>query len=60
MLSINNRHEYAGLIEYDENLQVCNEIFMQSQDDFSAMELKKSFFDYTPINQIKILSQYFN
>jgi hypothetical protein len=58
VLSVNYRMEYAGLelIKLEDMAQL-GEIFLQSEGDFSDMELRKSFFDYGDNRQADILAE---
>ena len=61
ILSTNKSLGYAGL-EYFEvknnSLQLYQDFFIQNA--YEINDLKKSFFDYTALNQVKILMQWIN
>ena len=62
ILVVNDRYGYIGLSWVNHNLETGehNIVFFQSPDDEynGITDLPKSIMDYTPINQAKILAQY--
>jgi hypothetical protein len=65
LLTINTRHDYAGVNVYNAHLEEIGDCFFQSDYDFMAMmdiddpyRAINKFFGYSPINQAKILLQY--
>lgn len=65
LLTINERHGYAGINVYNSQLEEAGDCFMQQDWDFMAMldiddpdRAINKFFNYSPINQAKLLLQY--
>jgi len=59
IMSINNSLSYAGLeLLYLEDMEIENKVFLANDWNFEDLNLKKSFFDYSPNRQAEILAQF--